>query len=340
MPSPRNAQIIALLVASSFLFGAPFSGFQSVRAQTSAAKSQAPAQSSEAAKPDYSQEAVVIEQLSTAYRFERDGTGQRELSLRVKVQSDAGVERFGQLIFPYSSANEKLDMSFVRVRKADGTVVNAAPSDIQDLTAPVAREAPIYTDLRQKHITVPGLRPGDLLEYQIVWNIHTALAQNHFWVEHDFVTKGVIVLNDELTVNIPGASKIKLKTEPGFEPTIKEQNDGRVYLWKHANLKPDSDEPEKEKEGEEETEKEEPDELRPHVQLTTFQSWDEVGQWYADLQRERVVPDEKIKVKAEEVIRGLTTEKEKVTALYEYVAKNFRYVTQSRSRQFNDRRFA
>ena len=329
MPSPRNAQIIALLVASSFLFGAPFSGFQSVRAQTSAAKSQAPAQSSEAAKPDYSQEAVVIEQLSTAYRFERDGTGQRELSLRVKVQSDAGVERFGQLIFPYSSANEKLDMSFVRVRKADGTVVNAAPSDIQDLTAPVAREAPIYTDLRQKHITVPGLRPGDLLEYQIVWNIHTALAQNHFWVEHDFVTKGVIVLNDELTVNIPGASKIKLKTEPGFEPTIKEQNDGRVYLWKHANLKPDSDEPEKEKEGEEETEKEEPDELRPHVQLTTFQSWDEVGQWYADLQRERVVPDEKIKVKAEEVIRGLTTEKEKVTALYEYVAKNFRYVSLS-----------
>jgi tetratricopeptide (TPR) repeat protein len=329
MFSPRNAQIIALVVASSFLFGAPLS---SALAQTPAPKSQTPAEAAKQ-KPDYSQEAVVIEQLSTTYRFERDGTGQRELNLRVKVQSDAGVERFGQLIFPYSSANEKLDMDYVRVRKADGTVVNATTADIQDLSAPLAREAPIYTDLRQKHITVPGLRPGDLLEYRFVWSIHTALAQNHFWVEHDFVTRGPIVLNDELIVSIPAASKVKLKTEPGYEPAIKDQNDRRVYTWKQAKLKRDSDEDEKEKEKEksedEETEERDPDEIRPHVQLTTFQSWDEVGQWYAALQRDRVVPDEKIKVKAEEVIRGRTTEKEKVTALYEYVAKNFRYVSLS-----------
>jgi tetratricopeptide (TPR) repeat protein len=328
---PRSAQIVSLFVTFSFLVGAPFSAFKSVKAQTSASKSQAPAKPTEDAKqkPDYSTEAIVIEQLSTAYRFERDGTGRRELTLRAKVQSDAGVERFGQLIFPYSSANEKLEMDFVRVRKADGTVVNASTSDIQDLTAPVAREAPIYTDLRQKHITVPGLRPGDHLEYHIVWNIETPLARNHFWVEHDFIEKGIIVLNDELTVNIPSASKVKLKTEPAFMPTIKEENDRRIYSWKHANLEPDKDEEEKDKKDEDETEKEEPDEIRPHVQLTTFQSWDEVGQWYAELQRDRIVPDEKIKVKAEEIIRGRNSEKERVTALYEYVAKNFRYVSLS-----------
>ena len=327
MFSPRNAQIIALVVASSFLFAAPLG---SALAQNAPAKSQTPAQEAEK-KPDYSQEAAVIEQLSMSYRFERDGTGQRELNLRVRVQSDAGVERFGQLIFPYSSANEKLDMDFVRVRKADGAVVNATTSDIQDLSAPLAREAPIYTDLRQKHITVPGLRPGDLLEYHLVWNMHTPLARNHFWVEHDFVTRGPIVLNDELTVNIPSASKVKLKTESGYEPAIKDQNDRRVYTWKKAKLVRDSDQDEKakEKSEDEETEERDPEEIRPHVQLTTFQSWDEVGQWYAALQSDRVVPDERIKVKAEEVIRGRSTEKEKVTALYEYVAKNFRYVSLS-----------
>jgi tetratricopeptide (TPR) repeat protein len=248
------------------------------------------------------------------------------------VQSDAGVERFGQLVFGYSSANEQLDMDFVRVHKADGTVVNAAATDIQDLSAPIAREAPIYTDSRQKHITVPGLRPGDVLEYRVVWTIHTALAKDHFWVEHDFVKRGVIVLDDELTINIPSASKVKLKTEPGFEPSIKEQDGRRVYSWKHANLKPDSEEEEeKEKKDEDEDDKEEfdPEEFRPDVQLTTFQSWDEVGKWYADLQRDRIVPDEKIKVKAEEIIKGHTTEKEKAQALYEYVAKNFRYVSLS-----------
>lgn len=330
---PRNAQIIAVVLALSFLFGTPF---QAARAQTGTSKPQdppAPMQRPDAAKqkPDYSQEAVVIEQLTSGYRYERDGTGQRELIMRVKIQSDAGMERFGQLIFPYTSANEKLDMDYVRVRKADGSVVNATASDIQDLSAPLAREAPVYTDLRQKHITVPGLRPGDQLEYRLVWTIHSALAQNHFWVEHDFVTRGPIVLNDELTVNIPAASKVKLKTEPGYDPTVKEENGRRIYSWKQAKLKRDSDEEEKEKEKteDEEIEEKDPEEIRPHVQLTTFQSWDEVGQWYAGLQRDRVVPDDKIKVKAEEIIKGRATEKEKVTALYEYVAKNFRYVSLS-----------
>ena len=336
MPSPRNAQIIALLLTLSFVTG--------TKAQTTTDKPPAPAQKSEAKqtdaskqKKDYSHEAVVIEQLSSTYRFERDGTGKREATLRAKIQSDAGVERFGQLIFGYSSANEKLEMDYVRVRKADGTVVNATTSDIQDLTAPVAREAPIYTDSRQKHITVPGLRPGDTLEYHLVWNVHTALAQNHFWVEHDFVKKGIIVLSDELAVDIPAASKVKLKTEPGFEPAIKEQDGRRTYSWKREQLKTDAERDEEEKEkaekeksGEEaDEEQEELDEIRPDVQLTTFQNWDEVGQWYAELQRDRVVPDERIKVKAEEIIKGRTTEKEKAQALYEYVAQNFRYVSLS-----------
>ena len=333
MPSPRNAQIIAFLLALSFVTG--------TKAQTTQDKPAAPVQKSEVKtdankQKDYSQEAVVIEQLGTTYRFERDGTGKRELTLRAKVQSDAGVERFGQLIFGYSSANEKLEMDYVRVRKSDGTVVNASTSDIQDLSAPIAREAPIYTDSRQKHITVPGLRPGDTIEYHLVWNLHTALAQNHFWVEHDFVKRGVIILNDELSVNIPAGSKVKLKTETGFEPTIKEHDGRRVYSWKKSQLKTDVEREEEEKEKQkakesdgDEEEPEDADEIRPDVQLTTFQNWDEVGQWYAELQRDRVVPDEKIKVKAEEIIKGRTTEKDKAQALYEYVAQNFRYVSLS-----------
>jgi tetratricopeptide (TPR) repeat protein len=324
MSFPRSAPVVCSFLIASLLLALPgsFSG------QTGN-KLPAPKQSSEAAppKPDYSQEAVVIEQLTTTYRFESDGTGQRDLNLRVKVQSDAGVERFGQLVFGYSSASEKLDMDFVRVRKADGTIVSANTSDIQDLAAAVTREAPVYTDLRQKHITVPGLRPGDVLEYHMVWTVHTPLAPNHFWLEHGFVTRAAIVLKDELSVNIPAGSKVKLKTEPGFEPTIKEEKDRRLYHWEHANLRPDSDKKnQKEEEPEEKVNAEEP---RPHVQLTTFQSWDEVGRWYADLQRDRIVPDEKIKAKAEELISGQTTDKDKARILYTYVARNFRYVSLS-----------
>src|SRR5215475_8398741 len=142
-------------------------------------------------EPDYSQEALVIEKFRTAYRFEKDGTGRREMNLRVKIQSDVAVEQFGQLVFPYNSANEKLNIDFVRVLKSDGSVVNGSPTDVQDLTAPVAREAPIYTDSRQKHVTVTALRPGDVLEYSVTWQVETPVAATHFWLDQDCITLDV-----------------------------------------------------------------------------------------------------------------------------------------------------
>src|SRR5262244_571601 len=99
MLSPRKAQIVAILLTFSLLLAAPFTTrSQSPAKPSPPAKQGATKPEAAKQKPDYSQEAVVVEQVRTAYRYERDGTGQRELSLRVKVQSDAGVERFGQLI--------------------------------------------------------------------------------------------------------------------------------------------------------------------------------------------------------------------------------------------------
>ena len=324
----RKASLIALLLVSSPVLFNHFSAAQSKRPtqgaprQPEQASEKAP--SSEQKQPDYSQEAYVLEQMKTSYRFEKDGTGLREQSIRVKVQSDAGVENFGQLVFPYSSANEKLDIEQVSVRKPDGSVVTAQASAVQDLTAPISREAPVYTDLRHKHVTVPGLRPGDSLEYRAVWRITTPLAPNHFWLAHEFLKHNWIVLDERLEVDIPLDSAVKLKTEPGLDPIIKEQQGRRVYSWKHANLK------RKDKDDEKESKKEEPDEPKPpQIQMTTFKSWEEIGQWYAVMQRDRVTPDEKIRAKAAEQAKGLTNDAEKIEALYNYVAKNFRYVSLS-----------
>ncbi len=313
-----------------FLFTVSLLPYPTAQAQVSL-----PQQKQEAkpeAKPvkkerDFSQEAFVIEQFKTSYRYEKEGTGQREMTLRVKMQSDAGVERFGQLVFPYNSANEKLNIELVRVLKSDGSAVNASDSNVQDLSAPLARQAPIYTDVRQKHVTVPGLRPGDVLEYRVVWLLETPFAPNHFWLNHTFIGKALIVLDEQLEVNIPLDSKVKLKIEPGFDPVIKEKDGRRNYSWKQANLKREEEDDDEAAARKKRRDADDP--KPPPVQMTTFQSWDEVGQWYAGLERDRIVPDDKIRAKAESLIQGLSSDKEKVAALYHYVAKNFRYVSLS-----------
>ena len=50
-------------------------------------------------------EAFVFEQLRTVVRFENDGSERREQTARVRVESEAGVQRLGQLVFGYSSVS-------------------------------------------------------------------------------------------------------------------------------------------------------------------------------------------------------------------------------------------
>ena len=266
-------------------------------------------------------EAFVFEELRTVVRFENDGTERREQTARVRVQSDAGVQRMGQLVFGYSSANEQMEMAYVRVRRADGTVIAATAADVQDLPSPVAREAPVYSDFREKHITVPGLQPGQELEYSIVVRTEKPLIPGHFWMEYMF-EKLVIVLDEELEVSLPRERAIKLKIQSGFEPKVSDEADRRIYRWTNSNRKRESD-------GDKKKKPKRPKPELPDVELSTLSGWDEVGRWYWDLQKHRVAPSAEVRARAEELVRDKKTELEKVEALYDFVATNFHYVSLS-----------
>jgi len=273
---------------------------------------------------DYSQESFVIEKMYSHYRFEADGTGRKETTARIRVQSEAGVQQWGQLQEGYNSANERVEIPYVRVLKEDGSVVKAGDDAVQDLSAPIEREAPVYTDYRQKHITVPGLRPGEVLEYDMVTVIHTPLAAGQFWADYEF-DKSNIDLDETLDVDVPANRPLKLKCKPGLEPKITEENGRRIYHWSGSHLERDDDQKAKDKK----KKKHRPDDDRPDIQLTTFETWEQIGRWYAALEKDRRAPTPEVRAKAEELTKGLNTDLAKTEALYDFVAKNFRYVSLS-----------
>ncbi len=63
--------------------------------------------------------------------------------------------------------------------------------------------------------------------------------------------------------------------------------------------------------------------------MTTFETWEQIGRWYADLEKDRRAPTPEVRAKAQELTKGLNTDLEKTEALYDFVAKNFRYVSLS-----------
>jgi transglutaminase-like putative cysteine protease/tetratricopeptide (TPR) repeat protein len=262
-----------------------------------------------------SDEAAIFERILNRVRFENDGTEVSETEAVVRIQSQAGVEEFGQLVFGYSSATEKLEVEYVRVRKSDGQVVVTPESTAQDFAPDVLKEAPMYSDYRQRHISVAALQPGDTLEYRTVTRVLTPLAAGNFWYEYTF-PKGVAVNENRLEINIPKSREVKLKT-PTRKPEIQDNGDRRVYTWLVKDIQPDRDK-----------EKDEADEqTSPDVQLTTFTNWDQVARWYAKLQGERMTVDDSVRKKADELTKGADTPAEKARRLYDFVARNVRYVS-------------
>jgi tetratricopeptide (TPR) repeat protein/transglutaminase-like putative cysteine protease len=269
------------------------------------------------AQDDYSRQPVVIERFHRSGVFEADGTSRVRLDVRVRVQSAAALEWFGQLTLPYGSANQRLDIEMVRVLKAGGTTVTAPPEAVQDVSGPIAREAPMFSDLRQKIVTVPGLEPGDTLEYRVVWTTHTPFAPGQFWDRVEF-TRSAIVLDDRLTYSVPRRTRVHVKTDGLPEPVVADVGERRTYEWRRANLVVDTMGPARSRS------------MPPsRVQLTTFRTWADVGAWYGGLTRGRDSVTPEIRRRAAELVAGRSSLADSITALYDYVSSGIRYVSLS-----------
>jgi tetratricopeptide (TPR) repeat protein/transglutaminase-like putative cysteine protease len=278
---------------------------------------------------DYSTQQAVVKKHDTVYKFEADGTGVRTETVAVLVQSEAGVQQLGQLQLGYNSGNQEIKLNYVRVRKPDGSVVNTdLTTSVQDITGPVARVAPMYTDYREKHVTVPALRPGDTLEYQTVIVTTKPLAENQFWMEHNFDDQ-LIVLDETLTVDVPKSRRIYLKTDDDAKDyRTSVEGDRSIYRWSYKNSKTRMAKYEEEREKTGKYKKRPTDEA-PSVQMTTFANWGELAKWYGGLEHDRRIPNDAMKAKVAELTKDKKTDREKVQAVYDYVAKNYRYVSLS-----------
>src|SRR5579871_1022089 len=267
------------------------------------------------AAPDFSKEAYVIEKMRTLLTEEADGTGTRERTAEIKMVAEAGVKAFAVLNFTYTSANETVDVDYVRVRKPDGTIVKTPDYNIQDMPAEVSRTAPMYSDIHEKHIAVKGLGVGDVLEYLIRYRVLKAEIPGQFWYE-DFFLKDAIVKDQTLELNVPAEKYIKV-VSPDLKPVVKDAGARRIYTWTHSNLIV------KEKDPTEIPRRIPPN---PSVQITTFASWEDIGRWYGGLQKDPLEVTAAIQAKAAELTKGLKTDDEKIHALYNFVALKFHYI--------------
>jgi hypothetical protein len=195
----------------------------------------------------------------------------------------------------------------------------------------VTREAPFYSDLKEKQLPIRSLRVGDTLEWKARIIITKSEAPGEFWGQESFVDDAV-TLAETIELRVPATVSVNVWS-PTVKPVESAADGMQVYRWASSQLKPTAG---KEAEAEAEAKKKavwtadqelDADQGKlPAIAWTTFKSWADVGTWYQSLEADRVSPNSEVKAKVAELIAGKTTDEEKIRALYAYVATQIRYI--------------
>ena len=299
-------------------------------------------QSKTQAASRYSDAPYVFERYYTTERFENGGTRERDLSVRVRIQSEAGAQQFRDLVFDYIPSNEQLAVRSATIRKPDGSSVNvlAAPDSTKETTAAATRQFPGYRNFRETHLLAPSLRAGDVLEYDVATRVTKPFAPGQFWFQYHFI-RDAIVLDERVELSLPRGRTFKIRVPEFSSAGAKESHAGttkgegdsgftrteeggrEILRWKHANLKISSG-------GEQST----PGSgaVPPDLQLTSFDNWDAVAHWYAEFQTGPSDPASQasqVATKTRELVRGATNDLAKAQSICSYVSEQVRSVNLS-----------
>jgi tetratricopeptide (TPR) repeat protein len=268
-----------------------------------------------------SQEAIRVVRYVTSVQFQNDGTGERDLSVRMRVETAAGALQLRSLSFNFDSATETMALGYLRVRKPDGSVVKSgadAATEGPAADASAAKNAPAYANEKRLEVTLPALSVGDTLEYEIVTRIVKPAARGEFWFQHNFLS-GAPARDERLEISVPENRSVIVRS-PRFAYRKVIAGGRAIYLWKRTDVRSPAG-------GKSDDGKPAADEARPpDVQITSFASWADVARWYASLERGNSEPDATIRAKVAELTNATSTELEKIQALYDYVSKSIHHV--------------
>jgi tetratricopeptide (TPR) repeat protein len=300
------------------------SGSVTARAQTKISIAPAPL-----AKPDYASESVVFEQLTRVYRYAADGTGSKEITGVVAIHNQAGVKALSVLPFDFASSAEHVEIDYVRVRHADGSIVSTPATDAQELPTEVTRAAPFYSDIKEEQIPIRSLQPGDHLEYHIRIVRTKPESPGHIWGNESLFlpSSGVVALSETVEVHLPKEVYLQVWS-PQHKPILADTPTERVYRWQSSQLEPVAG---KEKNAlllldKNPTLATDDDPRLPDISWTNFHSWAEVGAWYRSLEGSRTTPDDDIRARVTALTAGKSSAEDKTRALYSFVSSQVRYI--------------
>jgi Domain of Unknown Function with PDB structure (DUF3857)/Transglutaminase-like superfamily len=267
---------------------------------------------------DYADQPFVYLLDDGIVKLEADGTGTRTYRQIVQVLTPEAAERWGEQSFGYSTDREKLTLNWARVLKPDGTVITAKPVHEQESLAPVAMEAPVYSDEKLHRISLGGVAPGTIVDYSYTVQTLKPIIPRDFLTSWS-VSTGRFTRRSRLIVDTPESMKLRIEERHlSFARNEVTAGGRRIYTWARADVPKPEVEP-----------------LAPDssfgesVVIASSINWNEIAQWYAGLAKGRYSLTPQIAQALAKTVAGSKTLEDSIRAVHRWVAQDFRYVSLS-----------
>lgn len=237
-----------------------------------------------------------------------------------EVRTEQGARDGRSYALRYDPDGERIDLRAARVYHRDGSVDEGTQVNEFNVSSDPATR--MYFSNRVVQLTFPHLSPGDVVEVR--WRTDDVSPRNAFadyFGDLQIVQTGVPRAHFQYVLRAPAQREFFVYAAPlpgdqRIERRDAAEGDTRVYAFTASDVP--AVQPEERAPGN--------TERAAYLHISTYRSWADVGRWYWGLVRDQLVLDDRLRAVVRELTRGLTTERDKVRAIYQWVITNTRYV--------------
>jgi hypothetical protein len=270
---------------------------------------------------DYPQAGALILYCDEKIEVTPQNTKVASLHYVIKILNPRGKEEFSEAHIDYDSTDEKVELEYARTIKPDGAVAEVGARHIRDVSKYL--NFPLYSNARVFIISFPEVAEGSVIEYKA--RIYSSQLINKKDIVLGYpVQAPEPVIRANFTLTLPKEKKLfirELNTDYNnfgaeLKPRVSEKDGRLIYSWRFEDIPqvlPESNMPPQV-------------EINPALLISTFSNWQDIYNWWWGLAKDKVKVNEAIKQKVKELTRGKPSDEAKLRAIYNFCAKEIRYV--------------
>ncbi|NLK82567.1 MAG: DUF3857 domain-containing protein [Lentisphaerae bacterium] len=254
-------------------------------------------------------------------RYNPDATAETRYESVEKILTEKGRQENRTISMHFNEHYNRIEVIKLELERAGQIIPIDVESNSRVMTESGQMSSNIYDpNQRVLKISIPDLQPGDVIR-SVYRDITLKSRIKGVWTEFSLLQFQVPALYAEIAVDAPPELPLKnLMIKDEIKGTIqyhKEQRDGRTWhIWSARNVPQFFSEPS----------------MPPwymsaqRLLLSTAADWEEISRWYWDLCAPRMAKiTPAMKTKTAELIDGKSGDREKIEAIFQFVAKDIRY---------------